>query len=113
MPLNNYHENAAKEFLVTAGVPHVYMFTHADISSSGSYMPTKSYGVFLYQKFEQDKDYEISYSANASGAFVEVSEIKINEDNVAKKVFLQRVNNRSFGDFSKTCLKAFKKKRFW
>jgi|GEM_PF-2600725 len=113
MPLNNYHENAAKEFLVTAGVPHVYMFTHANISSSGSYVITKSYAVILYQKFEKDKDYELSYKENRSKPYVEVSEIKTDSNGVSKKIFVQRVTSRLHSEFSNACMNAFKKKRFW
>lgn len=105
IPLCDYHKNAAQEFFISAGVPQIYMFDATLYKNSSIYQC----GVVVQQKFEEGKDYEVSYKWNNFNCNVEVSEIKANDSGRAEKVMLQKRDNR----LNQSCLTAFKKKRFW
>ncbi len=109
IPLWNYHNNAGKEFLVNSNKPHVYMIE----GSEQSYRQIRKCGTAIKQKFEEGKDYEISYKWNFSNCRVEVSEIKKDELGEFKKVILQERNNKLTPEFSKSCLSEFKKLRLY
>ena len=103
MPLWDYHENAAKEFLVPANKTHFYLFHSA--GNDGRYV--RNCGTFVSQKFEENKDYEVSYKWNDHKCYVDVNEIKKNESGEFEKVLLQRKNSIIEPPFAKRCKAVF------
>lgn len=109
IPLWNYHKNAAKEFFISANIPHVYMVYGSEITGSTIYRCA----VILSQEFEEGKDYEIYYKWNASKCSVDISEIKKNDLGIAEKILLQKRTNKLNNDFSLSCMKVFKNPRLF
>ena len=109
IPLNNFHDNAAKEVLVKAGGPEAYMFEDAE-----SYGTTSvKCGVVVKQLFEEGKDYELSYDFNNANCFLDVYEISKDKAGSAQRVLLQRRDKRMTSDFSAACVDKFNKIRLY
>lgn len=106
MPLWDYHKNAAKEFYVTAGIPHIYMFKSGTLSGR---LQTRC-GAFMQQTFEEGKDYELKLT-NSTRCILEAYEIRMNASGSAEKVLLQKIDNKLSPDFSKACITNFKQHR--
>ena len=109
IPLWDYHDNAAKEFFVTANNPQIYMF-EGNEHSGRSIMKC---GVAIKQKFEEGKDYEVNFTMKSFSCSAKVSEMKNNESGHPEKVVLQKRNSQLTSEFSKACLAEFKKSRLW
>ncbi|AIK96553.1 hypothetical protein [Candidatus Odyssella acanthamoebae] len=109
IPLWDYHHNAAKELFIRANIPQVYMFQSA--AQSGSYI--YKCGVFVQQKFEEGKDYELSYKLDNNNCNLEVYEIKTNASGNPEKVLLQKRDKQLLPDFSESCLVKFKQPRWF
>ncbi|MBW8308790.1 MAG: hypothetical protein K0M45_04000 [Candidatus Paracaedibacteraceae bacterium] len=109
IPLWNYHTNAAKEVLIRAGIPQFYMFQ--GVENSRNYI--KSCGIVVQQKFEEGKDYEVSYKWSRQNCKLEVYEIKTNASGDAEKILLQKRDNRLDSDFTQSCLAKFKQQRWF
>ncbi|WP_139016800.1 hypothetical protein [Candidatus Odyssella thessalonicensis] len=109
MPLGGYHKNAAKEFLITANIPQVYMFEHTEATGYYSY----KCGVVIQQTFEEGKDYELSYHWNKPSCNIEVFELKKTGSDNIEKILLQKRDNKLISDFSHSCLTKFKQPRLY
>lgn len=106
MPLWSFHPNAAKEMYVTPA-PYTFLFIGAESTGGTIY----SCGVPVHETFEQDRDYELSFSWSPANCTVQLNELK-HLNGTAVRIPLREHNN-SVTPTTQECLSQFKKPRLY